>query len=134
MKFLLDTHVLLWWYLDVPKLPDQFKRLLDGTERAGEGIGVSIITLWEIAKLTVARKFMLSLSIDQWFRELEEDPLVHLLPLNGAIVLDSTRLGGRFPNDPADQLIAATARTYGLSLMTVDGGIRESGVVRVADI
>ena len=134
MKFLLDTHILLWWYLDVPKLPDRFRRLLDEAEQRGEEIGVSIICLWEIAKLVAARKFIVSFSIDQWFKELEEDPLLQVVSLNSSIVLDSTRLGERFPRDPADQLIVATARSYGLALMTVDDQIRESRVVQVVEL
>jgi PIN domain nuclease of toxin-antitoxin system len=120
VKFLLDTHILLWWYLDIPKLPHRFGRLLDEAEGQGEEIGISVISLWEIARLVVARKFILSISIDQWLREREQDSFLNVLPLDSRIVLDSVRLGEKFPKDPADQLIVATARTYGLSLMTVD--------------
>ena len=56
----------------------------------------------------------------------------HVLPLNGAVILESSRLGIAFPKDPADQLIVATARHHGMQLMTVDEGIIKSGKVLVA--
>ena len=54
-----------------------------------------------------------------------------MLLLTGRIAAESTRLGSAFPNDPADQLIAATARCHGLMLLTADERIVESGVVAV---
>lgn len=36
-------------------------------------------------------------------------------------MIASTRLPGEFHRDPADQLIAATARTYDCALVTSDG-------------
>nr|WP_254172422.1 hypothetical protein [Planktothrix agardhii] len=42
-----------------------------------------------------------------------------MLPLNLPIILESTRLSG-FHADPADQIIVATAKINGLSLITQD--------------
>jgi PIN domain nuclease of toxin-antitoxin system len=59
-------------------------------------------------------------------------PIVDVLPLTGKIAVESTKLGARFPSDPGDQIIAATARCYGLTLLTADQRIIDSGVVTVA--
>jgi PIN domain nuclease of toxin-antitoxin system len=48
------------------------------------------------------------------------------------VAVESTRLGARFHSDPIDQVIVATARCHGLTLLTVDERIIESGVVAVA--
>jgi PIN domain nuclease of toxin-antitoxin system len=45
---------------------------------------------------------------------------MRLLDLTPRIVVESTQLPGMFHRDPADQLIAATARIYNYALMTVD--------------
>lgn len=44
---------------------------------------------------------------------------------------ESVRLGPDFRNDPADQIIVATARIHGLPLMTADERIRKWGQVPV---
>lgn len=56
---------------------------------------------------------------------------MRLLELTPRIALESTRLGSSFHTDPADQVIAATARVHGLKLVTADTRIRESRVVAV---
>jgi predicted nucleic acid-binding protein len=46
------------------------------------------------------------------------------------VAIESEQLGAAFTSDPADGLIAATARVLGLTLITSDRGIRKSGAVR----
>ncbi len=128
---LLDTHVLLWWYLDDPQLPSDMIALLTKAEQQSM-LAISIITLWEIAKLVEVKKFHLEFALDEWFDELETDPKVWIIPLDAHIILESTRLGPAFHRDPADQLIAATARCRHLRLLTADERIRQSGVVALA--
>jgi len=82
--------------------------------------------------LTSLGKFKASFSLDHWFQELEDDPVIEILPLTGQIILESTRLGESFHKDPADQLIVATARYHGLRLMTADERIHRSGTVLLA--
>ncbi len=132
MNLLLDTHILLWWCLDNGKLSPGQVALLAEEEKRGNPLGVSIFSLWEVAKLVSVGRFHLGISIDQWIRDIEGHASVQLLALNGDIILESTRLGPEFPKDPADQLIAATARCHGLRLMTVDERIANSGVVALA--
>ncbi|MFZ5468955.1 MAG: PIN domain-containing protein [Myxococcota bacterium] len=42
------------------------------------------------------------------------------------IAVDSEQFSSRFPKDPADRLIGATARVHGLTLLTRDENIRRS--------
>jgi PIN domain nuclease of toxin-antitoxin system len=46
------------------------------------------------------------------------------------VAIESEQLGDSFPSDPADCLIAATARVHDLTLITSDTAIRKSGAVR----
>lgn len=57
--------------------------------------------------------------------------MLTVMPLTARIALESTRLGARFPSDPVDQLIAATARCHALTLLTADERLIESGAVAV---
>lgn len=132
MKYLLDTHVVIWWLNDDRKLSKAHAKLLERSERSGTAMGISAITLWEIAKLVERGRLELTQSVGDSLEQLETSALVTILPLTSRVALESTRLGGRFHPDPIDQLIVATARCHGLTLLTVDERIRESGVVAVA--
>lgn len=132
MKYLLDTHVMIWWLTDDRKLSRGHAKLLERSERSGTAVGLSAISLWEIAKLVERGRIELTQSVDESFEQLETSAFVSILPLTGRIAIESTRLGARFHADPIDQLIVATARCQGLTLVTVDERIVESGVVAVA--
>jgi PIN domain nuclease of toxin-antitoxin system len=70
-------------------------------------------------------------SPDTFMDELDRSPRLAILPITPRVALESTRLGPAFHRDPADQLIAATARVHGLRLVTADERTRRSGVVAV---
>jgi hypothetical protein len=53
-----------------------------------------------------------------------------VLPLTVDVAIESEQFGDSFPPDPADRLVAATARVYNLTLITSDRSIRKSGAVR----
>jgi PIN domain nuclease of toxin-antitoxin system len=131
MSLLLDTHVLVWWDLDDPQLPPRFSKRIDEALSKGS-VAISSISLWEIAKLVELKRLSPQISVDEWLGELEGHPQLEVLNVTARIAVESTRLGPSFPGDPADQLIAATARCHGLRLLTTDRRIRESGVVALA--
>ena len=132
MTYLADTHIVVWWHLGSPELPDPYRRLLEQAEARGPRIGVSAISLWEIAKLHERGRLQLSASLDQCLADVEGSPAFDVLPLTASIAAESLRLGPGYPRDPTDQLIGATARCFGLQLLTVDRSIRASRAVAVA--
>ena len=87
------------------------------------GLGVSIISCWEVAKLVENGKLQLSLPIADWLDQALAYPGIQLLPLTLPIIVDATQLPGTFHRDPADQLIVATTRIHNLALLTVDAKI-----------
>jgi PIN domain nuclease of toxin-antitoxin system len=131
VKYLLDTHVAIWWLSDDRKLSKEHARLLERSERSGTAVGLSAISLWEIARLVERGRVKLTQSADDALEQLETSASITVLPLTGRVAIESTRLGARFHSDPIDQIIAATARCHGLTLLTVDEHIIKSGVVAV---
>lgn len=131
MTYLLDTHVVVRWFTADRRLAVSHRRLLDQQIAAGERLAVSAITLWEIAMLAARGRIVLSDPVATFVTAIECHPAIEVLPLSGRIAVDSTQLGPAFPRDPADQIIAATARAHGLVLMTADDPIRKSGAVPV---
>ena len=117
----LDTHIWVWWVHNDAQLTDKHREIIQSHE--GEGLGVSVFSCWEVAKLVELKRLTLHCPIDEWFETALHYPGVELLALTPEIVVESTRLPGEFHRDPADQIIVATARIYDCPLLTVDAKI-----------
>ena len=116
----LDTHIWIWWVNDSSQLTKQYKKWIQDYQ--SQGLGISIISCWEVAKLVEKNRLVLSIPVDEWLKTALSYPGVQLLELTVPIVVQSTQLSG-FHNDPADQIIVATAKVYDCFLLTADGKI-----------
>jgi len=114
----LDTHIWVWWVHGDAQLPEPYRTYLQMHE--AQGLGVSIISCWEVAKLMEYGRLTLPCPVAEWLDQALAYPGVRLLDLTPRIVVESTQLPGTFPRDPADQLIVATARVYNCPVVTVD--------------
>lgn len=116
----LDTHIWIWWADNYPRLTQQHREWIQ--QYQSQGLGVSMISCWEVAKLVENNRLVMSLAVDEWLTAALAYPGVQLLNLTIPIIVESTKLTG-FHRDPADQIIVATARIYGCPLLTADGKI-----------
>jgi len=87
------------------------------------GLGVSVISCWEVAKLVELKRLQLSCPVADWIRQALSYPGIRLLYVTPRIAIESTQLPGTFHRDPADQLIVATSRIRGYALLTADSKI-----------
>jgi PIN domain nuclease of toxin-antitoxin system len=126
----IDTHVWIWWVDANPKLPAKFQAYLQAHE--ADGLGVSIISVWEVAKLVEKQRLMLQVPVEDWINRALVFPGIRLLDLTPRISVEATQLPDSFHRDPADQIIVATARVYNCPLVTVDGSIRSYPHVLIA--
>ena len=120
MSLLLDTNA--WLYsVDRPSaLPDAIRDAIS----THNVVYLSAISLWEIAKKHQLGKLRLSVPIADWIQHALPSS-IEILPLSPEIIPEATSLPD-FPNrDPADELIVATARTHGLTLLTCDKLLRD---------
>ena len=117
----LDTHILVWWVHEDKRLTQVQREAIAANET--DAVGVSAISCWEIAKLVEYGRLELPSPLEEWFEQALNYPGVQLLALTPEIAIESTRLPGEFHRDPADQIIVATARVYGCSLVTSDDKI-----------
>ena len=113
----LDTHIWIWWVDGSNRLPKHYQAYIQANET--QGLGISIISCWEVAKLVEYNRLVLPCPVADWFDQALAYPGIRLLGLTPQIALESTQLEG-FHRDPADQIIVATARTYGCPLLTAD--------------
>jgi len=129
---LLDTHAWVWWVHGDARFSEEQLKMLDAS--AVEGIGVSIISCWEVAKLVEYGRLKLPQDVAEWLGVALVYPGLRLLDLTPAIVVESTRLPQPFHKDPADQIIVATARIHDYPLATADDKILNYGHVRTVAI
>ncbi len=125
MTHLLDTHTWIQRALDEP-LPALAKQTLT---RHAETPALAHISLWEAAKLAELGRLQLCVPLAEFFR-LAITPELTVLRLTPAIAERVTALErSGFHEDPADQLIVATALVHGLLLISGDTRIRQWGGV-----
>lgn len=115
---LLDTCAAIWLMED--RLPDEAMTILNRAYVDDQTLFVSPITAWEIGLLTSRNRLPLPMTPQNWFSRLLDAPGVALAEMPPAVLIASSFLPGTPPRDPADRIIAATAREFGLSIMTRD--------------
>lgn len=132
MNLILDTHILIWWLHDAAeKLTKIQIAALSDADRHNRPMELSAITLWEVAMLLERGRIAIAKSLPEFLDDVESHPGLNVLPLTASIAVESVRLGVDFHRDPADQIIVATARCHGLTLITADERIRKWGKVNL---
>ncbi len=126
----LDTHIWVWWVHRDSQLPAAQRAYVQA--HVAQGLGVSVFSCWEVAKLDLLGRLPLPLPIKDWLNFALAEPGIQLLDLTPEIAVESNHLPGNFHRDPADQLIVATARIYGCPLVTLDGKIQRYPHVQIA--
>ncbi len=114
----LDTHIWVWWIHKDERLRPKLCEHIHLNEN--EGLGVSVFSCWEVAKLVEIKRLTLHCAIDEWMDTALDYPGIQLLELTPQIAIESTQLPGELHRDPADQIIVATDRVYDCPLLTVD--------------
>jgi len=105
MDLLLDTHTLLWHYLDDPQLSATALALL--TDPANR-VFVSPASYWEVAIKVCTKKYTLTVPFPTFIQEAIHDNGFVILPVEPRHVEPVTRLE-RHHNDPFDRLLIAQA-------------------------
>jgi PIN domain nuclease of toxin-antitoxin system len=123
---LLDTHALLWMASDPDRLSKRAREAIREARQSSE-IAIATITLWELAWLAQNGRIVVPGSVESFVRE--TIARVVLRPETPEIAALAVRLPERFPRDPSDRLIAATAMIEGAALVTADTRIRQSKVL-----
>lgn len=90
-------------------------------QQHNDGVFVSPISAWEVGVLAARNRIKLTMEPRAWFEALLGWPAIRLAPMPPNILIASSFLPGTPPSDPADRIIASTARALGLSVITRDG-------------
>ena len=115
---LLDTHAAIWAAED--QLSPSSAELLTRCYNEGVPLLLSPITAWELGLLLSRGRIRIPRSAVEYFRQISDLPGVQLAAMPPELLLASSFLPGFPPADPADRILAATAREYGYTLLTRD--------------
>jgi PIN domain nuclease of toxin-antitoxin system len=88
---------------------------------------VSPVTAWEIGLLTSLGHIRLVTAPLRWFELLFDFPNIRLARLPPEVLIASSFPPGKPPRDPADRILAATARDLGATLITRDRALLDYG-------
>jgi PIN domain nuclease of toxin-antitoxin system len=119
---LLDTHVLVWLATEPTKLSKLARSAIRRASRAG-GIGISAITLWELAWLATHGRLQLTGTVEAYLEEISSR--VAVLPITAKVAALANQFSTDYSSDPCDRLIGATALAQGMILVTKDAKIRD---------
>jgi PIN domain nuclease of toxin-antitoxin system len=119
-KYLLDTHILLWWLSDDKKLG---KKRRDLVIKATNSIVVSAVSIWEI----VIKKSLKKLSAPDDLKEVLYKNNFETLPITVDHVLALEHLPA-IHNDPFDRLLIAQSIYEDLILITSDENIQKYNI------
>lgn len=111
-KFLLDTHILLWWLEDDKKLKKDIKNLI--VEERNQ-IFVSVVSFWEISIKNRKDKLPLKTNLKTIIKESKFN-IVNITP-DYVLAADSL---SKIHKDPFDRMLIAQAKTEKLKLITAD--------------
>jgi PIN domain nuclease of toxin-antitoxin system len=123
---LLDTCAVIWMAEDAALAPEAVD-LLDAANDAGAITYVSPISAWEVGLLVARARLRFLITPQRWFQRVLETPRVRLAEMSPDLLIASSFLPGNPPRDPADRIIAATARDNGCTLLTRDEALLNYG-------
>lgn len=119
MKYLLDTHTWIWWNSAPEKLSARARTAIEDV-RKYEELLLSSISPWEFSKLVELERLQVNCDGEQWIQTALNMAKLRLVELSPEIAWRSTTLPGEFQQDPADQIIVATARMENAIIITKD--------------
>ena len=121
MRLLLDTHALLWWFTDDPRLSAKVRALIGDIENE---ILVSAASAWEIATKHRLGKLEEAADAVLRFEELVTAdgftplPITHRHGLRAGLYHAAHR-------DPFDRMLAAQAQIESVPLVTLDSAFKQ---------
>ena len=120
---IIDTHIQIWWVEESSRLTGAQRQAIENERRPSGIIGISAISVVEIARLSASGQIQLQPDALPWLRRLLSYPNVQLLPITPEIAVRAYALPEPFHPDPADRILVATALEHSCPLVASDGRI-----------
>ena len=120
MRYLIDTHVIIWLAINSSELPKGVKELIEHPEN---DIYICSASLWEIAIKMNLGKLDLKRPLDKLLNDIKTSGF-NILQIEDEYICNLLTLP-YIHKDPFDRLIISTALAEGLTIITVDENIQK---------
>ena len=124
MRHLADTHTLLWWAEDSPRLSRRARSALTADDSE---ILFSIASAWELAIKHSLGRIRLAVPLAELLHAELQRHGIEMLPIDGRHVLRVANLPHHH-GDPFDRMLVAQAQVEGVAVLTADPRFREYDV------
>ena len=127
MRYLFDTHTLIWFIMGNPNLPDHIRTLIETSENQRL---VSVASLWEIAVKVSLGKLDIGSSFEQFIPGQLNANHMDILPISVAHLQRVAQLPFHH-RDPFDRLIIAQSLVEDIPLLSRDPQFEQYNVTRL---
>ena len=124
---LLDTHALIWWWTDDPRLTPPARAAIADPARVAH---VSAASAWELATKHRLGKWPEAAAVLDQFDDLLRRSRFAALPITPAEARTAGALDWAH-RDPFDRMLLAQATALGLALVSGDAAFAGQGVARI---
>jgi PIN domain nuclease of toxin-antitoxin system len=122
MRYLLDTHCLLWAIFNPEKLSKSAREKIKDAEN---DISVSVVSFWEISLKYALRKLELTNSVPEDLPKITQKMGIEVLPINPHEAASFHKLPRLAHKDPFDRIIIWQAIQKKLTLISSDQEFRQ---------
>ncbi|MCL2342932.1 MAG: type II toxin-antitoxin system VapC family toxin [Firmicutes bacterium] len=123
MRYLLDTHALIWYFENSSELLQKIKELI---KRPENDLYVYAMSLWEIAIKVNLGKLNLSFTFDKLIEDVRKRDF-DILQIEDEYLRGLSSLPF-IQKDPFDRLLISTALAENLTIITIDDNIQKYDV------
>lgn len=120
MNTVADTHALLWWFTDSPKLGTEAARIFQSCEKGKSVIFIPSIVIAEA--LSIFDKKRMAFDFKQLFTKISESENYLIIPLDLPILQEMFEL--REVPELHDKIIVSTAKYLDVPLITKDAVLK----------
>jgi PIN domain nuclease of toxin-antitoxin system len=124
MKYLLDTHAIIWYFEDSAELPKRITEIIDNPDI---GICICSVSLWEIAIKINLGKLKLNFPLDDLLDVIRTRDFV-VLQIENEYLQKLSELPF-LHKDPFDRMLIASALVENLTIITIDECIQKYDVL-----
>ena len=122
MPYVTDTHALVWYMVNDPKLSQEAKNIFQKVDNMQEYVFIPCIVFFELLYLTEKKKVVAD--FDRFLAMVSASKNYKIEPLCLPIIEKSRRIPREMVADPWDRLIIATSIHLKFPLITRDESLR----------
>jgi PIN domain nuclease of toxin-antitoxin system len=123
-----DTHAAVWYLFSDPRLGTAASAFIEDSTAKGDHIGVSAISLAEMVYLIERARIPANALNDLHDAMADPKAVLQHVPLDETIAMKMREVSRQYIPDLPDRVIAATAQSFGVPVLSRDRRIRSSNI------